>query len=155
MSGTSRHYDAMVAIKSIIDGLNLSPLAGGVVIQEVFWFDVNKNPNDQKLDFISISPFTVERIGDPQGQENIQEDATGYPILIAIVGHPDPSLLETRLGWRQQILSRMRNRDLGLSASGCYRLDPTPLSIVERGEWVKKLFVSGIVATPTFENQRP
>ena len=154
MSDTN-HYDAMTAIKGIIDGLSLSPLAGGVVIQEVV--DYNRDTNTPCLDFISISPFTTERIGDPNGQENIQEDATGFPILIAIIGAPDATKLATRLSWRRQILSRMRNTDLGLGAQGCYQVVPTPLDIVTRQDLVgpRKLFVSAIVATPIFENQRP
>jgi hypothetical protein len=147
MSGISNHYDALTAIKTLIDGLSLSGLDGGVVIQEVAWHE--KGVTNTTLPFISVSPFGSESTGDA----NSNEDEVGYPILIAILASPCATELETRLGWRQKIRRRLRNASLYGQARN-FNLIPEPLACVDLAAWRLKLFGSAIVVRCLYEEPR-
>lgn len=148
MAGVSNHYDAMTALKTLIEGASLSGLSStGVLIQEVAEHDEKRLGTI--LPFISISPYGQETTEDA----NINEDGVGYPILIGIVAAPDATALETRLGWRQKIRRRLWNRSLsGLTMN--YNIKPEPLPIVDPAAWRIKMFCSGIVARVFFEEPR-
>lgn len=148
MSGVSNHYDAMVAIKAVIDGLGLQGLSStGTIIQEVFNYDPNRN-DQALLPFISISPFGAETSTD----DNNAEDDCGYPVLIAILANPDPSKLEERLGWRQSIRREMRNRDFGLQ--GNFNVIPELQNVVDVAAWKSKYYFSALIARVWFEEVR-
>lgn len=147
MAGVSNHYDAMTAIKTLIDGLSLTGLTGGTVIQEVAFHQ--KEVSGTTLPFISISPYGPEISEDA----NSNEDSVGYGILVAIIANPDITNLETRLGWRQKLRRRFRNASLaGLSSN--YQMTPEPGNVVEPAAWFKRLFVSGIVVRVRFDEPR-
>lgn len=156
MSGVSNHYDAMVAIKAMLDtlrtagtvtGLTTTGIAGGIVIQEVAWHE--KGVTGTELDFISISPFGSETTGDA----NSGEDEVGYPILVALIGCPDAAKLETRLGIREKLRRRFRNKSLSGQTRN-FNLIPEPLACVDLSAWRLKLFGSGIVVRAMYEEPR-
>lgn len=146
MPGTSNHFDAMVAIKSLIDGLSLTGLTGGTVIQEVS----TQLDGNRTLPFISISPFGPERMGD----ELNDRDGVYYGIYIAIVARPDVNSLETRLGWRQTLRRRLNNTSLtGLSQN--YNLKVEPGEAVETKAWFdRNVFISGFTVRAFFQEPR-
>ena len=134
MSGTSNHYDAMAAIKTLIEGLSLTG-SPTVTIQEA------ANRDDQALPLISISPYGPERLDD----EFNDRDGVYYGILVAIIANKDVTALETRLGWRQSIRRKLNNKPLsGLSAN--YNMKVEPGNAVEVAAYFQnKGFVSGMV----------
>jgi len=157
MSGVSNHYDSMVAIKAIVDalitagttvqGLNSTNFNGGCVIQEVPWHE--KNVSGTVLNYISISPFGNETTGDA----NSNEDEVGYPVMVALVMEPCASKLEERLGIREKLRRRLRNRSLsGLPRN--FNVLPSSTASIDVPAWVKKQFVSGIQLTCLFEEPR-
>jgi hypothetical protein len=148
MAGNSNHYDAMVAIESLIDGLSLTGLTGGTVIQEVAWHQ--KETSGTTLPFVSISPYGPESSGDA----NSSEDEVGYGILIAIIASPDINTLEARLAWRQKIRRVIRNASLSGQTRN-FNLIPAPGPVVEpRAYFERNLYVSGIVVRALYEEPR-
>jgi hypothetical protein len=146
MAGISNHYDTLVAIKAIIDGLALTGLTGGTVIQEVATY----LDGQQTLPFISISPYGPERVGD----ELNDRDGVYYGTLVAIIAKPSVTALETRLGWRQTMRRALKNRSLsGLVMN--YNLDVEPGNVVEPRAWFdRNAFVSGLVVRAFFQEPR-
>jgi hypothetical protein len=138
----------MTAIKTLIDGLSLTGLTGGVVIQEVA--DHKQNAGMTTLPFISVSPYGPEQSGD----ENSNQDGAYYGILVAIIANPDINSLEARLGWRQKIRRKFRNNSLAGMPDN-YNLIPEPGNVVEPSAWFNRnLFVSGIVVRAFFQEAR-
>lgn len=146
MAGISNHYDSMTAIETIIDGLSITGLTGGTIIQEV----ANYQDGQQTLPFISISPYGPEKIGD----ELNNVDGVYYGVLVAIIAKPSVTSLETRLSWRQQIRRVMKNRSLsGLGQN--YNVDVEPGNVVEPRAWFdRNVFVSGMVIRCYFQEPR-
>ncbi|WP_397570656.1 hypothetical protein [Schlesneria sp. T3-172] len=146
MAGLSNHYDAIIAIKDIIDGLSLEGLTGGTVIQEVATSLDGQIP----LPFVSISPYGPERVGD----ETDARDGAYYGALVAIIAKPSVTDLEQRLAWRQSIRRAMKNRSLdGLPQN--YNLDVEPGNVVEPRAWFDRdAFVSGMVVRVFFQEPR-
>lgn len=144
MAGISNHYDSMAAIKTLIEGLSLSGLTGGVVIQEA------ANRDDQTLPFVSISPYGPEKADD----ENNAEDGIYYGILVAIIANKDVNSLEVRLGWRQAIRRKLNNQPLsGLPTN--YNMKIEPGNVVEVSAYFQnKGFVSGMVVRCYFQETR-
>ena len=146
MSGISNHYDTLTAIKSIIDGLSLSGLTGGTVIQEV----VAYQDGQQVLPFVSIAPFGPEKLDD----ELNAFDGVYYGVSVCIVAKPDVSSLETRLGWRQKMRRNLNNHAISGMPSN-YNLKVEPGNVVEPTAWFdRKAFVSGFVVRAYFQEQR-
>lgn len=146
MAGISNHYDSMTAIETIIDGLSISGLTGGTIIQEV----ANYQDGQQTLPFISISPYGPEKIGD----ELNSVDGVYYGVLVAIIAKPSVTSLETRLSWRQKIRRVLKNRSLsGLGQN--YNVDVEPGNVVEPRAWFdRNVFVSGFVVRCYFQEPR-
>lgn len=143
MSGVSNHYDAMVAIKGIIDALNLGVTT---VIQEV----AEWQNGQETLPFVSISPHGPERVAN----ELNDRDGTYYGILVAIIAKEDVNSLETRLGWRQSMRRNLNNRSLG-ALNQNYNCTVEPGNVVEPAAWyARKLFVSGFVVRASFQEPR-
>ena len=101
MGGISNHFDTLTAIKTVIDGLSLSGLTGGTLIQEVSTYLDGMTT----LPFVSISPYGPETLGD----ELNDRDGAYYGVLVAIIATPDVNSLETRLGWRQTLRRTLNN----------------------------------------------
>lgn len=146
MAAISNHFDALVAIKDVIDGLGLPGLTGGTVIQEVATYQ----DGNTSLPFISISPAGSERLGD----ELNDRDGVYYGIYVAIVAKPDVSSLETRLGWRQAMRRRLNNSSLpGLPQN--YNLTVEPGEAIESNAWFdRNAFVSGFTVRAFFQEPR-
>lgn len=156
MPGISNHFDTMTFIKSLIDGLALSGLTGGSVIQEI--------PQYQDLDiplpFVSISPWSKERMNQepcPTGR-----DAVDYPTIIVLFaqaiqidGQATIPSLELRLSWRQKIRAKLYNRSIpGLSEN--WNLVCEPQNIVEPKLMLDKAaFASTILTYAKFQEVRP
>ena len=147
MSGTSNHYDAMTAIKTMIEGLTLTNFTGEVVIQEMAWHE--KGVSGTTLPFISISPFGAETTGDA----NSNEDEVGYPILIAIIAQRCATDLEQRLAWRQKIRRRLRNASLSGQTRN-FNLILEPQEVVSRAAWRIQLFGSALLVRAMYEEPR-
>ena len=146
MSGLSNHYDSMTAVKAVIDGLSLTGLTGGTVIQEVVTYQDGQYP----LPFISISPYGPERIGD----ELNDRDGVYYGIAVCIVAKTDVSSLERRLAWRQSIRRHLHNTSLsGLGQN--YNINIEPGNVVETKAWFdRNAFVSGMIVRVYFQEPR-
>jgi hypothetical protein len=146
MAGISNHYDTLTAVKSIVDGLSLSGLTGGSVIQEVATYQDGQTP----LPFISISPYGPEKLGD----ELNDRDGVYYGVAVCIVGKPAPISLEQRLGWRQTLRRNLNNHQVsGLSMN--YNLVVEPGNVVEPKAWFdRNAFVSGFVVRAYFQEPR-
>lgn len=136
----------MTAIKTLIDGLSLTGLTGGTVIQEVAEYQ----DSQRVLPFISISPYGPEKLGD----ELNDRDGSYYPVLVLIVANPDVNQLETRLGWRQSLRRRLNHASLsGLTTN--YDLRVEPGNVVEpRAYYDRNAFVSGMVVRVFFQEPR-
>jgi hypothetical protein len=138
MSGVSNHYDSLVAVKAVIDGLSLSGLTGGCVIQEVAEYQDGQNT----LPFVSVSPYGPEKLGD----EFNDRDGVYYPVLVAIIAKPDVNSLETRLGWRQKMRRNLNNHDLGVGSGASYNATVEPGNVIEpRAYYARNAFVSGFI----------
>lgn len=147
MSGISNHYDAMVAIKAIIDGLSLTGLTGGCVIQEVATFQ----DGQIQLPFVSVSPYGPEKNPD-DGFTN--RDETQYGILVAIIAKPSINALETRLGWRQSMRRNLNNHSLGSQPQN-YNMQVEPGNVIEpRAYFDRNGYVSGFVVRTMFQEPR-
>jgi hypothetical protein len=146
MAGISNHFDTLTAIKAVIDGLALTGLTGGTVIQEV----ANYLDQAQTLPFISISPFGPEKMGD----ELNDRDGCYYGVLIAIIAKRSPTDLEQRLSWRQSVRRKMNNNAIaGLGQN--YNLMVEPQNAVElRAFFDRKMFVSSIMVRAYFQEPR-
>lgn len=145
MAGISNHYDTLTAIKSKIDGLSLSGLTGGCVIQEVASFQQGST-----LPFISVSPYGPEKLGD----ELNDRDGVYYGVLVAILANKDVSSLETRLGWRQSIRRKLHNGALS-TLSANYNMTVEPGNVIEpTAYWLNKGIVSGFVVRAWFQEVR-
>jgi hypothetical protein len=146
MPGISNHYDTLLAIKAIIDGLALPGLSGGTLIQEVATYQDGATT----LPFVSISPSGPEKLGD----EFNDRDGVYYGVLVAIIAKPDVASLETRLGWRQSIRRRLNNTSLsGLSQN--YNLTVEPGNTVEPRAWFdRNAFISGFIVRAFFQEVR-
>lgn len=146
MAGLSNHFDTLMAIKELIDGMSLSGLTGGSLIQEVTTYQDGLS----LLPFISISPYGPERLGD----ELNDRDGAYYGVLVAIIGKPDLVSLETRLGWRQSIRRRLNNHSFGALGQN-YNLTVEPGNVIEPGAWFdRNAFVSGFVVRAFFQEPR-
>lgn len=145
MSGVSNHYDMLTAVKAIIDGLSLSGLTGGTVIQEVATYQ----DADRTLPFVSISPYGPEKLGD----EFNDRDGAYYGVLVAIIAKSDVTALETRLGWRQTMRRNLNNHQL--SGGQNYNLEVEPGNVVEIRAWFdRNAFVSGFVVRGYYQELR-
>jgi hypothetical protein len=146
MSGISNHYDTLTAIKAVIDGLSLTGLTGGTVIQEVATYQ----DGSTALPFVSISPYGPERLGD----EMNDRDGCYYGVLVAVIGKPDVNSLESRLGWRQTMRRNLNNHAIaGLGQN--YNLKVEPGNAVEPRAWFdRNAFVSGFVIRAFFQEPR-
>ena len=146
MPGISNHYDALTAIKSVIDGLSLAGLTGGSVIQEVATYLDGQIP----LPFISISPYGPEKLGD----ELNDRDGAYYGIAVCIIAKPDVTSLEQRLAWRQSLRRNLNNTAIaGLGQN--YNLEVEPGNVVEPRAWFdRNAFVSGFVVRAYFQEPR-
>lgn len=146
MPGISNHYDSLAAIKTIIDALSLSGLTGGSVIQEVATYQDGQTP----LPFISISPYGAERVGD----ELNDRDGVYYGIAVCIVGKPDVTSLEQRLGWRQTLRRNLNNHSIaGLDQN--YNVVVEPGNVIEHRAWFdRNAFVSGFIVRAYFQEPR-
>ncbi|WP_010588007.1 hypothetical protein [Schlesneria paludicola] len=146
MSGLSNHYDTIVAVKTIIDALNLSGLSGGTVVQEVAEYLDGLIP----LPFVSISPYGPEKLGD----EFNDRDGVYYGVLVAIIGKKEVTSLEQRLAWRQSMRRKLNNVSLfGLGQN--YNLEVEPGNVIEpRAYFDRKAFVSGFVVRAFFQEPR-
>ena len=146
MSGISNHFDTLTAITSLIGGLSLTGLAGGVVIQEVATYQDGATT----LPFISVSPYGPEKLGD----ELNDRDGCYYGVLVALIAKPDVNSLETRLGWRQSIRRKLNNSSIaGLGQN--YKLTVEPGNAVEPRAWFdRNAFVSGFVVRAFFQEPR-
>jgi hypothetical protein len=148
MSGISNHYDTLTAIKTLIDGLSLSGLTGGTVIQEVATYQDGQST----LPFVSISPYGPERI--PQDGGLNDRDECDYGVLVAIIAKPDVNTLETRLGWRQKMRRHLNNAD-PVANGQSYNMVVEPGSVVEPKAWFdRNAFVSGFVIRAKFQEVR-
>jgi hypothetical protein len=146
MSGTSNHFDSLTAVKAVVDGLALSGLTGGCVIQEVAEYQDGQNT----LPFVSVSPYGPEKITD----ELNAVDGVHYGILVAIIAKPDVNSLETRLGWRQKMRRNFNNHDLAVN-SGSYQCTVEPGNVIEpRIYYGRNGFVSGFVVRVWFQESR-
>lgn len=146
MPGQSNHYDTIVAVKSIIDGLNLSGLSGGTVIQEVAEY----LDGSATLPFVSLSPYGPEKTGN----ELNDRDGVYYGVLVAIIGKKDVTSLEQRLAWRQSIRRRLNNVSL-FELGQNYNLEVEPSNVIEpRAYFDRKAFVSGFVVRAFFQEPR-
>lgn len=146
MSGVSNHYDSLTAIKSLIDGLSLTGLTGGTVIQEV----ANYQDGQQTLPLISISPYGPERLGD----EFNDRDGAYYGIAVCIIGKSDVTSLEQRLGWRQTLRRNLNNHSIA-SLGQNYNLEVEPGNVVEPRAWFdRNAFVSGFIVRAYFQEPR-
>jgi hypothetical protein len=146
MSGISNHYDAIVAVKAIIDGLSLSGLTGGTVIQEVATYQ----DGQVALPFISVSPYGPERLNN----ELNDRDGVYYGILVAILAKPDVNSLETRLGWRQKLRRNLNNHSISSLGSN-YNLTVEPSNVLEPRAWFdRNSFVSGFIVRAWFQETR-
>ena len=146
MSGISNHYDMLTAIKTIVDGLSLSGLTGGTVIQEVATYQ----DTQITLPFVSISPYGPEKLGD----EFNDRDGAYYGVLVAIIAKPSVTSLETRLGWRQAMRRHLNNTAVaGLGQN--YNMTVEPGAVVEPKAWFdRNFFVSGFVVRCFFQEPR-
>ncbi len=145
MSGVSNHYDTMSAIKTVIDGLSLSGLTGGTVIQEVAEYQ----DGDRTLPFVSISPWD-EKVDD----ELNDRDGIYYGVLVAIIGAKGAITLETRLGWRQSMRRHLNNASIA-SLGMNYNLKVEPREVVHsKAYFDRKVFVSGFVIRAFFQEPR-
>lgn len=146
MSGISNHFDTLMAIKSVIDGLSLAGLTGGTVIQEVATYQ----DGTTTLPFVSISPYGAEKLGD----EFNDRDGAYYGVLVAIIAKPDVNSLETRLGWRQTIRRKLNNASLpGLGQN--YNLTVEPGNTIEHRAWFdRNAFISGFTVRAFFQEPR-
>lgn len=146
MAGQSNHYDTLMAVKTTIDGLSLTGLTGGTVIQEVATYqDGQITPP-----FISVSPYGPEKLGD----EFNDRDGAYYGVLVAIIAKPDVNSLETRLAWRQTIRRNLNNHSIsGLGQN--YNLEVEPGNVIEPRAWFdRNAFVSGMVIRAFFQEPR-
>lgn len=148
MSGISNHYDALVAIKAIIDGLALTGLSGGVKIQEVAEYQDGQSV----LPFVSVSPYGPE---DLSSQTNF-EDGVDYGVAVAIFAVPDVNSLETRLGWRQKMRRNLYNHNITTSVPGeCYSMLIKPKNVVEPMLWNNRRgFCSAFIVMVQFQEPR-
>jgi hypothetical protein len=149
MSGKSNHYDAMVAIQSIIQGIGLTGISRAPIIQEV----LNYKTPDVVAPCVLIAPFGPESYDESAGLND--QDAPVYGIAIAIVADADNQALnlEDRLQWRQQIRRRMKNQSLsGLPQN--FNLDCRPMTVVEPRAWNEGKFVSGFLVMASFQEPR-
>jgi len=146
MAGISNHFDTLTAIKAVIDGLALTGLTGGTVIQEV----PNYLDQAQTLPYISISPFGPEKMGD----ELNDRDGCYYGVLVAIIAKRLVADLEQRLGWRQSIRRKLNNTAIsGLGQN--YNLMIEPQSAVElRAFFDRNMFVSSMMVRAYFQEPR-
>ncbi len=148
MAGISNHYDTLVWIKSIIDGLSLTGLTGGTVIQEVVTFEEGQ----VALPFISISPTGPERMNNDEGFND--RDDVEYRTLVAIFAKKETTTFEQRLAWRQSIRRRLNNTSnaaLGMN----YNVQVEPKDVVERHPSLeKKAFASGMIIRAFFQEPR-
>ena len=146
MAGISNHFDTLTAIKAMIDGLALTGLTGGTVIQEV----ANYLDQAQTLPFISISPFGPEKMGD----ELNDRDGCYYGVLIAIIAKRSTTDLEQHLSWRQAVRRKMNNNAIaGLGQN--YNLMVEPQNAVElRAFFDRNMFVSSIMVRAYFQEPR-
>lgn len=146
MPGVSNHYDALMEIKSLIDGLALPGLSGGTVVQEVATYQ----DGTLTLPFVSLSPYGPEKLGN----ETNDRDGTYYGVLVAIMAKPDVNSLETRLGWRQTLRRRLNNASLP-ELSQNYNLTVEPGNTIEHRAWFdRNAFVSGFVVRAWFQEPR-
>lgn len=146
MSGISIHFDLMTAINEMIDGLDFDWLSDtGAIIQEAWSYQQGV----QQLPFISISPFGQEVSEDWTDSE----DMTHYPTLVAIIGKTSSATLEERLGWREQLLRRFRNRDFPEFVEN-FNTIPKPLNIVDRDAFKDGMFVSAILVMSMCDTAR-
>ena len=146
MAGISNHYDTLSAVKTIIDGLSLSGLDGGTVIQEVAEYQDGQNI----LPFVSVSPYGPEKLGD----EFNDRDGVYYGVLVAIIAKPDVNSLETRLGWRQKIRRKLNNHSIS-TMSANYNLTVEPGNVVEpKAYYARNAFISGFVVRAWFQETR-
>lgn len=146
MPGISNHYDTIVAVKAAIDGLNLTGLTGGTLIQEVAEY----LDGATTLPFVSVSPYGPEKTGD----ELNDRDGVYYGVLVAIIGNKDSTSLERRLAWRQSMRRKLNNTSIsGLGQN--YNLEVEPGNVVEpRAFFDRKAFVSGFVVRAFFQEPR-
>jgi hypothetical protein len=146
MPGISNHFDTLTAIKTVIEGLSLSGLTGGTLIQEVSTY----LDSTTTLPFVSISPYGPENLGD----ELNDRDGVYYGVLVAIIAKPDVNSLETRLGWRQTLRRALNNHSIaGLGQN--YQLTVEPGNVVEPRAWFdRNAFVSGLVVRASFQEPR-
>ena len=146
MAGISNHFDSLTAIRSVIQGLSLTGLTGGVVIQEVTTY----LDGSQILPFISISPYGPEKMGD----ELNDRDGVYYGVAVCIVGKPDVTSLEQRLSWRQSLRRNLNNRAIGGLGMN-YNLKVEPGNVVEPRAWFdRNAFVSGFIVRAFFQEPR-
>lgn len=150
MSGKSNHFDAMVAIQAIIQGIGLTGISRAPIIQEV----LNYKVPDMQTPIVLIAPWGPEQYDD--SAELNDQDAPVYGIAIAIVADADNQALnlEDRLQWRQQIRRRMKNASLpGLAQS--YQLNCKPFPVVDQAAWMNdQKFVSGFLVLASFQEPR-
>lgn len=147
MSGISNHFDSMTQIKAIINGLSLTGLSGGTVIQEV----ASNLTGTITTPFVSISPYGPEKLDD----ELNSLDGVYYGILVAIIGKQDVTSLEQRLGWRQSMRRNLNNKPLGGGLTANYNLKVEPGNVVEPRAWFdQNVFVSGFVVRAYFQEPR-
>ena len=145
MAGVSNHYDALSAIKSVVDELSLAGLAGGTVIQEVA-----ECLEGQPTPFISISPYGPEKTGD----ELNDRDGVYYGTLVCIIGKRDVTSLEQRLGWRQTLRRNFNNHAFSTLGQN-YNLIVEPGNVVEsRAALDQNVFASGFVVRAFFQEPR-
>lgn len=146
MSGVSNHYDALMAIKKLIDGLALPGLSGGTVVQEVATYQ----DGTATLPFVSLSPYGPEKLGN----ELNDRDGAYYGVLVAIMAKPDVNSLETRLGWRQSMRRRLNNASLTELGQN-YNLTVEPGNTLEHRAWFdRNAFVSVFVVRACFQEPR-
>lgn len=160
MADDSNHYDVMTAMKTAIEAMDfIGDVTGGVVIQDIAEHQPERTGT--KLPFISLSPFGVETNGGvPPAPDNSDQDDTGYPVLVAIIGAPikgDLTLLKQRLSWREKMRRRFRNRPLGATTNGSwtYQCMPEPQQIISLPAWERQLFGSSFVVRVYVQETRP
>ena len=146
MPGLSNHYDTISAIKSLIDGLNLSGMTGGTVIQEVAQYE----DGTVTLPFVSLSPYGPEKLGN----EFNDRDGVYYGTLVAIIAKPSVTTLEQRLSWRQTMRRILNNHSIPALGQN-YNLEVEPGNVIEpRAYFDRKAFVSGFVVRAFFQEPR-
>lgn len=146
MPGVSNHYDALMAIKTLLDGLALPGLSGGTVVQEVATYQ----DGTVTLPFVSLSPYGPEKLADALNDR----DGACYGVLVAIMAKPDVNSLETRLGWRQSMRRRLNNTSLTELGQN-YNLTVEPGNTIEHRAWFdRNAFVSGFVVRACFQEPR-